>query len=172
MKGFLRVGSYRTLNVYFVEKLGKHWGACVLPTRGADLGTLPFILDGCTVVLASMPGGRWSLPGHSITHEVGHWLGLLHTFEGHGCHGSGDHVDDTPRQRKSSSRDCLEGRDSCPRQPGLDPIHNYMDYSSDFCKTEFTSGQAVRMHHAWKKYREHYIGWAGPTQRQEPIDLN
>lgn len=42
---------------------------------------------------------------------------------------------------------------SCPDRPGVDPIHNFMDYSFDSCYTEFTPGQAVRMKSSWQRYR-------------------
>ena len=48
---------------------------------------------------------------------------------------------------------CPQGKDSCPDQPGLDPIHNYMDYSYDTCYTEFTPGQVARAQDAWLLYR-------------------
>jgi hypothetical protein len=61
-------------------------------------------------------------------------MGLLHTFEG-GCKGSGDYIDDTPAQA-GPTLGCPVGRDSCPKQPGLDPIHNYMDYSFEYVVEE------------------------------------
>ncbi|CRK32971.1 hypothetical protein BN1708_016210, partial [Verticillium longisporum] len=101
----------------------------------------------------TVPGGTqagFNL-GKTGTHEVGHWLGLYHTFQG-GCTGSGDQVSDTPAQASFSSG-CPIGRDSCPGQAGLDPIHNYMDYSDDSCYEEFTPGQDARIHSFWTTYR-------------------
>jgi len=126
MKKALRKGTYRTLNVYFQKEIGGNLGYCYLPgpiVPGSD----DFYLDGCSILYSSVPGGSATNydEGKTVTHEVGHWFGLYHTFEG-GCDG-GDEVADTPAQASPTSG-CPIGRDSCPAK-GLDPIHNYMDYS-------------------------------------------
>ncbi|KMU91984.1 metalloprotease 1 [Coccidioides immitis H538.4] len=77
-------------------------------------------------------------------------MGLFHTFQG-GCSGQGDYVSDTPPQRSPSSG-CPVGRDSCPGG-GVDPIHNYMDYSVDSCMNQFTRGQGTRMSSMWRQFR-------------------
>lgn len=81
--------------------------------------------------------------GGVAVHEVGHWLGLLHTYQNF-CNLPGDGVDDTPAQGRRSERDCVI-RDSCPGDPGNDPIDNYMDTSSDDCRRRFTPGQFKRI---------------------------
>ena len=93
--------------------------------------------------------GRYDL-GMTLVHETGHWVNLEHTFYG-GCNAKGDFVDDTPPMKVPTSG-CPEGKDTCS-EPGLDPIHNYMDYSYDQCYTEFTLGQTLRMQDAWLFYR-------------------
>ncbi|HLT53205.1 MAG TPA: M43 family zinc metalloprotease, partial [Flavobacteriaceae bacterium] len=80
--------------------------------------------------------------GRTMTHEVGHYLGLFHTFEG-GCSGAGDQVADTPPVA-SPNYGCPTGTDSCAGG-GLDMIENYMDYSDDTCMNIFTAGQKTRV---------------------------
>lgn len=127
MKSKLRKGTYADLNLYFVEDMGDNLGYCYFPDKKTSSTVTR---DGCTIRVDTLPGnsGPFGL-GKTATHEVGHWFGLEHTFNG-GCTGDGDFVDDTPAQASASSG-CPTGRDSCPDQPGLDPIHNYMDYSSE-----------------------------------------
>jgi hypothetical protein len=109
--------------------------------------------DGVNVHYTCLPGGSHSTKnlGHVGTHEVGHWLGLLHTFEG-GCSGDGDGVNDTPAEASPASG-CPTGRDTCP-SAGDDPIHNYMDYTDDSCQNELTAGQSARMDFRVATYRQ------------------
>jgi hypothetical protein len=152
MKKALRQGGPDALNLYSTTA-GDFLGWAYLP----DIVTKPgqAHLDGVVIDWESMLGtsttyaGRFD-QGETATHEVGHWLNLEHTFFG-GCNAKGDFVDDTPAQKTPTSG-CPVGKDTCSA-PGLDPIHNYMDYSFDSCYTEFTAGQAQRMSDAWLLYR-------------------
>jgi hypothetical protein len=110
-------------------------------------------LDGIVLDYQSFPGGAYGTQfslGKTATHETGHWLGLLHTFQG-ACNAKGDYVDDTPAEATPTSG-CPEGKDTCTA-PGLDPIHNYMDYSFDSCYTMFSAGQIQRMHDQFAYFR-------------------
>src|SRR4029453_502056 len=108
--------------------------------------------DGIRVHFDSIPGGsiaNYNL-GETATHEAGHWFGLYHPFQG-GCTQGNAGVAD-PRAQSPPTPGCPEGRDSCAL-PGLDPIHNYMDYSYDSCYYEFTAGQSTRMQAMFAAYR-------------------
>jgi hypothetical protein len=152
MKRTLRQGGADALNLYSTTA-GDYLGWAYLPSILTKPGQA--YLDGVVVDWESMLGtstryaGRYD-QGETATHEVGHWLNLEHTFYG-GCNAKGDFVDDTPAQ-KVPTNGCPEDKDTCS-EPGLDPIHNYMDYSYDSCYTEFTPGQTQRMRDAWLYYR-------------------
>lgn len=133
MKPALHRGTYSALNLYILTGLqGNILGVCPFPLIPNTLTLETYHNDGCKILAGSLPGGdiaNYSM-GRTATHEVGHWFGLLHTFQGESCTGDGDFVDDTPQQ-DYATQGCPISQDSCPNQPGLDAIHNYMDYSYD-----------------------------------------
>ena len=111
------------------------------------------INDGIVLRYSTLPGGTRAPynEGRTLTHEVGHWVGLYHPFET-GSSGFGDGVADTPYER-SAAYGCEIGRNSCPKQPGLDDVTNFMDYSNDSCLTHFTPGQIKRLQGQLRTYR-------------------
>ncbi|TFK74484.1 metalloprotease [Pluteus cervinus] len=150
MKTALRVGGVADINVYsvgFTDEYGL-LGYSVFP----DSYESDPIEDGLVIFYASLPGGSMLgyNGGQTFTHELGHWLGLYHTFEG-GCGSPGDYVDDTPPE-DSPSTGCPRSRDTCGDKIA-DPIHNYMDYGTDACMTEWTPGQIARIFSQIATYR-------------------
>lgn len=81
--------------------------------------------------------------GRTMTHEVGHWLGLRHIWGDGGCNVD-DFCADTPNAGQPNFG-CPAGTDSCPSSPGLDMIENYMDYTDDACMNIFTQNQKDRI---------------------------
>ena len=135
----------RYLNIY-TNLAGGNLGYAYVPSGGGVVGQ-PW--DGVRMLWSSVGanapiGAPYDL-GRTTTHEVGHYLGLYHTFAGgcasqSGCSSNGDLICDTNPEASPNYSPC--SRSSCGSS---DPTNNYMDYSDDLCMTEFTPDQANRM---------------------------
>ena len=161
MKAALRKGGAADLNVYIANIGDGLLGWATFPSWYADDPKG----DGVVILGDSLPGGS-AAPydlGDTLTHEVGHWLGLYHTFQG-GCTPPGDYVKDTPRVASPNFGTPAEGSvDSCatPDNEGgvstirTDLVENFMDYTDDIAMYSFTKKQGIRMDRYWDKYRAH-----------------
>jgi len=157
----LRRGDYASLNLYFLSGLhggnpNQLYGEAVHPFAPHPGASDPFensygfILDGVRLDLNTMPGGHpidndtYYGHGMTATHEIGHWMGLLHPWthpvlnngmpRGDICHADdtqeGDQISDTPPQKRRW-RHCespIETYNSCPDQDGFDS-KSYLDSS-------------------------------------------
>lgn len=137
------------LNVY-VNSASGFLGYAYLPQEYAG-----DILDGVVVLYESVGGRNNGFDpygeGRTLVHEVGHYLGLEHTFQGNGCYEgytAGDLINDTPSE--SIEHYGCSPTDTCGTP---DPINNYMNYTDDTCMHEFTSEQANRLVCSLVNYR-------------------
>ncbi len=167
MKTALHTGGYWDLNVYTADLGGGLLGWATFPERQASAKTLA--MDGVVIYHESLPGGNADFgldavynEGDTLTHEAGHWLSLYHTFQG-GCSKKNDRVEDTPAH--IIEFDCND-QDTCPKMDGVDPIHNFMNYTDDVCMTELTAGQTARMQANWDALRSlvPYVGTFRPNR--------
>ncbi|URM99150.1 zinc metalloprotease [Actinomadura madurae] len=153
MKRRLRKGGRGTLNVYTASVGAEVLGFSTFPQWYRRDPRM----DGVVVDYRSLPRGSYAPFNHGYTgvHEIGHWLGLMHTFEG-GCTPPGDGVADTPYEAVPAEG-CPRHRDTCP-QRGRDPVHNFMDYAHDSCMRGFTAGQGRLIRASWAAYRSRRHG--------------
>jgi hypothetical protein len=165
--------SAKYLNIWVVKTIN----SSSVPSGGTILGYAQFpwqrnsqpATDGVMIrsdQIGVVGTGQISQGGRTLTHEIGHWLGLYHTFQD-GCSGTtssncasaGDQVCDTPPVADASTG-CNVGQNSCtndvPDKP--DMVRNYMDYSDGSCLNTYTVGQSARMYNSLAAYRNTIYG--------------
>lgn len=146
----LNIDLVHHLNIYSGNMPGGLLGWSYMPYSWPE----NHYMHGVCLLYSSLPGGT-SYPynaGDTATHEVGHYLGLEHTFL-NGCSTNNDYVDDTPQENDGNNIYNCNNTDTCPNDPGMDPVHNFMTYSDDACLDEFTTGQGDRMEDMIATYR-------------------
>jgi len=157
-KNALSWDTNRYLNIY-TNTAGGYLGYAYIPNGGGVVGSN---YDG--VVINWQAFGRNSPLdpydlGRTATHEVGHYLGLFHTFQGGcasatGCNSNGDLICDTNPESGPNYSGCWSS--SCGSS---DPVRNYMDYSQDLCMDNFTPYQARRMRCTVENWRQNLWSW-------------
>jgi hypothetical protein len=139
----------RYLNVYTLNTVGYYgyyWGTPGSIEDGVYLWWL-YVGKNSSATSASDNYGR------TATHEIGHYFGLHHTFEGgcagSDCYASGDLICDT-NPHASATYGCPSSQQSCGSEV---PVRNYMNYTDDNCMWEFTEEQTRRMRCRTQWYR-------------------
>jgi hypothetical protein len=155
MKQALAWDTTRYLNVYSNDAAG-NLGYATFPQTSAGTINDGIVLLYQTVGFENPQGGVYDL-GRSGTHEVGHWVGLLHTFQSGcgtssspGCYTSGDLICDTPSQQ-SPQFGCPTAQTSCGGL--ISDFANYMNYTDDLCMEQFTQEQSNRARCSFVNYR-------------------
>lgn len=168
IKAAIAVDPARTLNVYTCEPAGGLLGWVThFPDEAPESSSAHGVVVRHTTLPGDPGGGPYS-QGDTLTHEVGHFFGLFHVFQGKACHlasdaSAGDAVLDTPPQSTASYGSCAQlsratvggpkdtcggfGQNDASLAPffGRDSYESYMDYSDDSCMRLFTPGQAERL---------------------------
>lgn len=157
-KNALSWDTNRYLNIYTNTADG-YLGYAYIPNGGGVVGSST---DGVVINWQAFgrnsPLSPYDL-GRTATHEVGHYLGLYHTFQGgcastSACYANGDLICDTNPEGSPNYSGC--SRASCGSS---DPVKNYMDYSEDLCMNNFTDEQARRMRCTIENWRSELCSW-------------
>jgi len=165
--------THRYLNIY-TNSAGGGGVLGYVPCLPAQGGCAGSISDRVVILWSAFgrpgQGGGQYDEGDTATHEVGHYLGMFHTFEGGcgtatppGCYTTGDRICDT--NSEANPRFSCTGS-SCGSP---DPILNYMDYTPDACMNQFTAEQCNRMRCTMINYRPDIYEVVGTTAVNDPV---
>lgn len=129
---------------------------------GTELLSIPQTGDAEGILINSMHFGESNTEcqaryGRTLTHEMGHYLGLLHTWGGADCDNN-DYCDDTPAVDKPVYNADFMG---CEGEPAM--VNNYMNWSDDELMNTFTNDQIARMHYVLKTHQGRKALWSSPA---------
>ena len=148
------------LNIWVMRSDGRTIGYSSFPydSKLVGFGTTPQdildqnIFDGVVVdyryvgTCCGVVGTTYNF-GRTITHEIGHYLGLLHPNGDENC--GTDYCDDTPQiEALNQTTSCPVSTSKCNGVVRTNMIENYMDYSPDRCMNVFTNDQKKRVRSA------------------------
>ncbi len=158
------------LNIWVCNLFGRMLGYSVMP------GGNP-ALDGIVIKTGVFGYVKNVTPpfnmGRTLTHEMGHWLGLKHLWDDADC--GSDDVDDTPPQ-KAGNTGCniFPKKSDCSINDYGDMFMNFMDFSNDACMNLFTIGQVRKMRSLFARggFRNSFLGSdkcnaVGPEEGEE-----
>lgn len=151
------------LNIYICD-LTNALGFASFPGGNTSRDAVVINYDNLGTINVSPPFNK----GRTATHEVGHWLDLLHIWGGGSC--GNDEVDDTPIQETENY--------GCPSHPSPscsnagDMFQNFMDYTNDECMNLFTNGQKNRMYATLNNQRQNFNNSIACSVPFEDLGIN
>lgn len=174
----------RYLNIWVVPSLRANASSSATTLGYAEYPGGSASIDGVVVIHRAFgTTGSAQAPfnfGRTTTHEVGHWFGLFHTFQG-GCSGTsnancsllGDRICDTPPASEPTYGCPTTTKNTCTETPidRIDMTMNYMDYVNDLCMHFFTQGQKTRMLSFLNNSRQSLLT-SNACQPPTPLALN
>ena len=152
LKSELCVNVDYVINVYYADAQG-FLGWSYFPNDFSENDHMHgAVINHRAILGGSLPRYKY---GKTLLHELGHYFGLFHTFQG-GCFGY-DGCDDTPPQSNGNNVYECGSQNSCPDFEGDDPHNNYMNYVDDICMNRFTDNQILRIWTFLETYKPQFI---------------
>ena len=162
LKAIIKWDRTKYYNIYIITEIDNNNGGAGTQGYAYMAGAHGSTDDGAVFMASNIKEDD----NKTLTHELGHALNLLHTFEGDGsgntCPPSnpalGDECADTPPHKRSQSDCVTTGTNACDGgSPNSKFVHNYLNYSSDVCMNQFTNDQGSRMRTACAVTRKSFF---------------